>query len=127
MKKRRAAVPDAHLRTPSLRELLRRLRRHEPLCAPVRVAYRAGVRSDGEWVLGYAGWRRNWRSKRVTRFNIVIDSRLPRGEQWEVLIHEWAHCMDVRWPRPRDCHDARWGQCFARAFRASIKPVRGIA
>lgn len=92
----------------------------------MRVAYRVGVLCRGEYVLGYAGYRRHWSKSgkpgRVLRHRIVIDSRLPLGEKWDVLIHEWAHCLDreTRPKRPKDCHDARWGQCYSKAFKASL-------
>lgn len=108
------------LDTPSIRELMRRLRRGAPLSKPVRLVQRPGVRMDGRWVLGYAGYR--LRRGRVVSFRIVVDSRLPPGEKWDVVVHEWAHCLDrERRPRCRDPHDSRWGQHYARAWRASME------
>jgi hypothetical protein len=74
-------------------------------------------------VLGVASIVTRWcRGKpRIVRFHIAIDSRLSLGEQWEVLVHEYAHCLDRESRlRCRDRHDCRWGQHFSRAFRASI-------
>ncbi len=73
-------------------------------------------------VLAVAGYKRPWKSKRVHSYRIAIDSRLSLSEKWECLIHEWAHCIDrgTRW-NPSDCHDTRWGQCYAKAFQASHK------
>lgn len=72
-------------------------------------------------VLGMAGWRRE--RGRVVRFRITVESRLSLAEKWDVVTHEWAHCLDrARRPREvKDCHDGRWGQAYARAFRASMR------
>lgn len=112
------------LRSPSLRELARRLRKHAPTKAPVRIIRQRGVRCDGGLVLGVISYKIHWRGgcpRRIERYRIVIDSRLSAGEQWDCLVHEWAHALDreTRPKRPKDCHDSRWGQCYARAFRAS--------
>jgi hypothetical protein len=122
---RREPIPSGHLRPSSLRRLMLKLRKHVPLRAPVRLVQRPGVRSSGEYVLAYAWYKQRWTPhglKRPVRYRIVIDSRLPIGEKWECVVHEYAHCLDRdrRPKRPKDCHDARWGQCFARVFRASV-------
>lgn len=97
-----------------------RLRKNAPLKAPVRVIQRKGVFCLGGPVLGYA-----WYSgsiTRVTGYRIVIDSRLSAAEKWEAVLHEYAHCLDRETRSgPKDVHDSRWGQCFARAYRASMK------
>lgn len=111
-----------HLRTPPLRELMRRLRRNAPLVAPVRLIQKPGVRCGGQLVAGCACYRQKWPSGKVVRFRITVDSRLSRAEKWDVIVHEWAHCLDrgTRPKQPKDCHDARWGQCLSRAYRASL-------
>ena len=127
-KRCRRRVPASQIKTPSLRVLMRRLRKRAPTKAPVRLVQQRGVRSGGEWVLGYAAYRRTWsrrgRPGRIKSHRIVVDSRLPLVEKWEVVVHEWAHCLDrmTRPRQPNDCHDARWGQCYSRAFRASLAP-----
>lgn len=121
----RRRVPRAHLKTPPLRALLKRLRARAPASAPVSIVFKHGVRFGESLVLGVTSYRVRWRRGKPLppeRFRIEIDSRLPRGEQWEVLIHEWAHVLDrgTRPKPPKDCHDSRWGQCYSRAFRASL-------
>lgn len=54
---------------------------------------------------------------------ITIDPRVSQSEQWEIVVHEWAHCLDRDSGRVhalRDCHDTRWGQHYSRAYRASV-------
>lgn len=121
-------VPLAHLRPGKgwLRRLMRRLRTHAPVSVPVRVVRRRGVRlQTGEYVLGYMSRRQRWKCGKplkADRFLIVFDSRLPAGEAWDCVVHEYAHCLDrdTRYLSPKDCHDARWGRCFAKAFKASL-------
>lgn len=115
-----------HLRPPGIRVLLRRLRKRLPLKAPLRVRQSVGVKNDGDWVLGTAAYKQKWLGGRKKGkpqwFVITVDSRLPPGEKWECVVHEYAHCLDrgTRWNRPKDCHDTRWGQCYSRVFRASF-------
>lgn len=110
-----------HLRVPPLRELMRRLRKHAPLCAPVRLVQQKNVWCNGELVLGIACTR--IASGKPLSFRIVIDSRLSAGERWDVIVHEWAHCLDwgTRFVELKNCHDARWGQHYSRAWRASVE------
>lgn len=102
-----------------------RLRHRLPLKAQVRVRQQVGVRCDGKWVLGVAAFRRQWTRRgwgKIVRFRITIDSRLPPGEKWEVLVHEYAHCLDQerRRRRPKECHDGTWGRCYSRCYLASL-------
>jgi hypothetical protein len=112
------------LQTPPLRYLIRRLRAQLPSSAPVRIIRKPNVRCDGDHVLGVASYRfrKRGRKRRMVRCRITIDSRLSRAQQWEALIHEWAHVRDrgIRVKRPKDCHDSVWGKHFACAFRASL-------
>jgi hypothetical protein len=110
-----------HLTAPPARELMRRLRKHAPVGAPIRLVQGTDLRVDGELVLGYLRWRVV--GERVEAFRLCVDRRLPPGEKHEVIVHEWAHALDrsTRPRKPADCHDGRWGQCFARAFRASLE------
>ena len=90
----RNRVPAAHLRPASLRVLMRRLRTHVPLRAPVRLVQRRGVKNANEFVLGYAAYRQPWmrgRRSRPKSYRIVVDERLSLGEKWECVIHEYAH------------------------------------
>jgi len=124
--RKRVRVPSSHLRSPSLRVLMRRLRTRLPLHAPVRLIQRRGVRFGSGFCLALAVYRQPWRRGHALRpvsYNIVIDSRLSHGEKWECVVHEYAHCLDrdTRHKRPREVHDARWGICFAKTFRASLK------
>jgi hypothetical protein len=106
---------------------MRRLRKNAPLRVPVRLVQRRGVRCSGEWVLGVVSHRRRWLKRggwsRPTGYLIVIDERMPLGEKWAVVIHEYAHCLDreKRWWRVKDCHDSVWGRCYSRALRATIR------
>lgn len=110
-----------HLRTPSLRVLMGRLRKKAPLQAPVRLVQQKNCVCGGYLVLGYAAARYRYPAKKPVAFRITVDPRLSIGERWEVVIHEWAHCLDrATGRRPSDCHDARWGQHYAKAFRASL-------
>jgi len=111
-----------HMQVPIVRELMRRLRKHAPLPVPVRIVQRRSPRICGDLVLGYCHRTLKGGPKpRARRFLIVVEERLSLGEKYEVIVHEYAHCLD-RVKRPldvKDCHDSRWGACYARAFRAS--------
>lgn len=116
---------------------MRRLRKYAPLSAPVRLVQRkdpkcwfggTGSGASGrervyDRVKGYALTFHQYEGEErvgVARFRIVIDSRLTLSEKWDVIVHEWAHCLDRQtraWSK--DCHDARWGQCYAKAWKAS--------
>lgn len=102
-----------------MRKLMRRLRTNAPLSAPIRLVQQRNPKCGRDTVLGYMAWRA--KNGRATSFRIVVEERLPLGEKFEVVVHEYAHAID-RDTRPRmvkDCHDARWGQCYSRAFKAS--------
>lgn len=111
-----------HLQTPPVRTLMRRLRKHAPLSVPVRLRYRENIRCQGDLVPAMASYRIGLKSGKMRSCWITVDPRLPLGEKWEAIVHEWAHCLDreSRTGNLRDCHDARWGQCYSRAFRASV-------
>lgn len=109
-----------HMRVPSVRTLMRALRSGAPLSAPVRVVQKLNPACNGQVVLGYAGTR--VAKGKPVRFQIVLERRLPAGEKYEVIVHEYAHCLD-RDSRPhpvKECHDSRWGACYAQAFRAAM-------
>ena len=117
------ALPK-HLRAPHVRVLMKRLRKYVPLPVSVRLVQQngdvyLGSGKDRQKVLGKAGCR--MQNGKLVSFRITVDSRIPNGEKWEVIVHEWAHCLD-RATRPvsRDCHDTRWGQHYSRAFKASV-------
>lgn len=111
------------LQVPPLRELLRRLRKHAPLSAPVRLRQAPNLTCRGEPCVARMSYRFDRRRSRVVAYTIWVDPRASLGERWEWVIHEWAHGLD-RGLRlyPKDCHDTRWGQHYARAFNASRMP-----
>lgn len=109
-----------HLAAPPVRELMRRLRKHAPIGYPVRLVQKKNPVCRGYGIVpGYASV--TLRGGRVIRGRIVVDPRLPIGEKWDVIVHEWAHLLDRerRTHRLKNCHDARWGACLARAFVAA--------
>lgn len=113
------AVPE-NLRVMSLRKLMRRLRKHAPLCAPVRLRQQKDPKCWGELCIGRMDTRA--RRGRIVGFTLVLEVRLPKGEKWDCIVHEWAHGLDRakrHWKRPKDCHDSRFGVEWARAFRAA--------
>lgn len=110
-----------HCQTPPLRELLRRLRKHAPLKAPIRVRHVKDPMCWGEPCIGRLD-SLNYSRGRPRRFALILEARLSRAEKWDILIHEWAHALDrgSRKVTRKNCHDSRFGQHWARAFRASL-------
>lgn len=111
-----------NLRCISLRQQMRRLRKHAPLCAPIRVRQQIDPRCHGELCIGRMDTRVRRRDQKVMHFTLVLERRLSAGEKYDCVLHEWAHALDrATRLNPKDCHDTRWGQCYSRAFNAMHK------
>lgn len=54
------------------------------------------------------------------KFIIKICKTLPTSAAILVLIHEFAHVL--AWDREND-HDAVWGRCYAKCWRAFTKDL----
>lgn len=51
------------------------------------------------------------------RFIIRINSYVHHDFVWEILAHEWAHCLAY----PKMGHHDQWGALYARCYRISYE------
>lgn len=102
-------------------EKLRRLRHHYPTPVPTQVRFvsagflckRYGEPVHGGTIVGGGS------------AVIHIDAASPSAVAIDTLIHEWAHVHDDPEGQrlARHEHHNGWGECFARAYRASHTPI----
>lgn len=93
------------------------LREFCPTLAPVRVRRRP--LSD---CLGYTSIIFD-DDERLSHFNVVIDSRMSWDATWQILVHEWAHC--IAWHDGHetvDDHGPEWALAFALCYQESVAP-----
>ncbi len=51
---------------------------------------------------------------------ITIRKNMPKQQQLDTLIHEWAHAL---WMDKQDWHDSKWGEFHAAAYRVYEKTL----
>lgn len=58
-----------------------------------------------------------------SHFIIVIDSKMSWDATWQILVHEWAHC--IAWQGMQETvedHGPEWALAFAKCYQESIAP-----
>lgn len=98
--------------TLTLRRWLREARERVPPILPVRFR-----RAKLDGALGYTTMSRS-ADGRPSHFIIVLHSDLSHDAAWQVLVHEWAHCLAWQEGHETMCdHDAPWGVALAHVYQ----------
>lgn len=99
----------------SFRRMITVLREFCPPLVPVKVRRRP--LSD---CLGYTSIIYD-KKERISHFNVVIDNRMSWEATWQILIHEWAHC--IAWHEGHETvedHGPEWALAVAKAYQESV-------
>lgn len=101
----------------SFRKMLRELRQRCPAIVPVRVRRRPLKDCIGYTTTSYDT------DGKLSHFNIVIEKNQCWNATWQVLIHEWAHC--IAWIDGHETvtdHGIEFALAFARVYQDVIAP-----
>lgn len=96
--------------------MLRDLREFCPTVVPVRVR-----RVPLDDCLGYAV-ARHTAEGHLSHFYVALDSQQSWDSMWQVLVHEWAHCL--AWHEGHetvDDHGPEWGLAVARVYQDVVE------
>ena len=100
----------------SLRKMVCELRELCPPIVPVRVRRLRLARGE----LGYANLVRDDDGK-PSHFNIGLCRNATWDTLWQVLHHEWAHCLAWHEGHNTTCdHDPEWGLAVSRVYQETV-------
>lgn len=102
----------------SYRKMLRELREMVPPLVPVKTRRRPLVDC-----IAYTTLSHDPKTGLPTHFEITIDSRLSWEATWQVLAHEWAHCLAWRQDHDMiDDHGPEFGLAFSHIWGDVLEP-----
>jgi len=101
---------------PSYRRFLKELREICPPIVPVKTR-----RRKLKDCIAYTTLHRNDEGL-PTHFEITIDSRLSWEATWQVLPHEWAHCLAWNEDHPTVTdHDPQFGLAYSHVWEDVVE------
>ena len=97
-----------------VRKVVEWLRKSHPAAYPVRVRVMKLPGKGRQRVDGLS-------ERAGRRFTIYLDDRLSQADMIEVLLHEWAHCLDWKHhrleARRQFDHSDEWALVYGRLYR----------